>query len=323
MCNALAAVVATALALSATARATTITVDSLADTGVSGTCILRDAITAANTMTATNGCTAGTGNDTIDFTVTGTIMLGSSLPGVSDRFLTINGPPSPGITIDGGGTVRVMQVASGATLNLSNLTISDGLSAEDDGGGILNNGTLTVTNSTFSSNQSVDDYGGAIYNGGTLTVTNSTFSGNSAGGGGGAIENGGANFTDGTLIVINSTFSGNGAAGGGAIGNGGTLTVTNSTFSGNEADFGGGAINNSAGSVHLKSTLLAASVGITGGAGSNCVSVATGGIIDAGITSPMTRRVISAPPAALTTLIRCLTLMASGKTAARHRPSPC
>jgi hypothetical protein len=38
---------------------------------------LRDAITAANTMTATSGCAAGTGNDTIQFRVTGTIPLAS------------------------------------------------------------------------------------------------------------------------------------------------------------------------------------------------------------------------------------------------------
>ena len=37
----------------------TITVNSLADPGEAGVCTLRDAITAANTMSATNGCTAG------------------------------------------------------------------------------------------------------------------------------------------------------------------------------------------------------------------------------------------------------------------------
>jgi CSLREA domain-containing protein len=92
-----------ALILHATARAATITVDSLADTGSPGVCVLRDAITAANTMTATNGCIAGTGNDTIDCLAIGTIMLGSSLPKVTDRLLTIEG--SSFITIDGGGTV--------------------------------------------------------------------------------------------------------------------------------------------------------------------------------------------------------------------------
>src|SRR5690348_1196663 len=91
-------IVTLALALSATARAATITVDSLADTGAPGTCVLRDAITAANAKTATNGCAAGDGNDTIQFSVTGTISLASTLPQVTDSQMTINGPASPGIT---------------------------------------------------------------------------------------------------------------------------------------------------------------------------------------------------------------------------------
>ena len=59
-------------------------------------------MTAANTKTATNGCTAGTGKDTIRFSVTGTIHLANTLPQVTDGRLTINGPASPGIMIDGG-----------------------------------------------------------------------------------------------------------------------------------------------------------------------------------------------------------------------------
>jgi hypothetical protein len=64
------------LMLSATVHASTITVNSLADTGAPGICVLRDAITAADTMTATNGCAAGTCGGMIQFSVTGTIALG-------------------------------------------------------------------------------------------------------------------------------------------------------------------------------------------------------------------------------------------------------
>ena len=101
---ALAMVVAVTLALtlSTAVRAATIVVNSLADPGAADICALRDAITAANTKTATNGCTAGTGKDTIRFSVTGTIHLANTLPQVTDRRLTITGPASPGITIDGG-----------------------------------------------------------------------------------------------------------------------------------------------------------------------------------------------------------------------------
>ena len=82
----------------------------------------------------------------------------ATLPEVTDSQLTITGPAAPGIIIDGGGNpfevflmqgVQVMQVASGVTLNLKQLTIADGFSF-DPGGGIRNDGTLTVSNSTFS-----------------------------------------------------------------------------------------------------------------------------------------------------------------------------
>src|SRR6516162_8442015 len=66
----------------------TITVNSLADPGKPGICSLRDAITAANTQTATNGCAAGNGHDTIKFSVTGTITLAGTLPEVTDSNLT-------------------------------------------------------------------------------------------------------------------------------------------------------------------------------------------------------------------------------------------
>src|SRR5689334_18749957 len=248
-------VVTSVLALSTSARAATITVDSLADTGGPGICVLRDAITAANILMTTNGCTAGTGNDTIQFSVTGKIPLASTLPQVMNTAgsLTINGPASSGITIDGGapsclaveGGVRVLQIASGATLNLKDLTIAHGNGFGGSGGAIDNKGRLTITNTTFICN-AVSDSGGAIENenSGTLTVTDSTFSNNhgSNGGGGGGIAN------EGTLTVTNSTFSGNGdVSSGGGIANGGTLTVTNSTFSGNQALPGAGGIDSEQG----------------------------------------------------------------------------
>jgi hypothetical protein len=247
MALAMVTAVAFALTLSTAAGAATIVVNSLADPGAASICALRDAITAANKMAKTNDCIAGTGNDTIDFSVTGTIHLASTLPQVTDRQLTIKGPASLGITIDGGQAgMQVMEVASAAALILKKLTIAHGLALNVNGGGILNNGALTISNSTFSGNlaaipSSSSAVGGAIDNEGTLTITNGTFSGNNAFGGGGGILN------DGILKVTNSTFSGNttvDGAGGGILNNG-TLIVTNSTFSGNstEADNGGGIGN--------------------------------------------------------------------------------
>jgi len=270
------------------AQAATIIVNSLADPGAPGICALRDAITAANTMTATNGCAAGSGNDTINFPprMTGTISLVSTLPEVTDSLLTINGPASRGISISGGGNVPVMGVATNATLNVNSLTIADGRS-NTNGGGIVNLGILTVTSSSFSGNLAFGAGGGILNDGpvAMLTVVNSTFSGNSAGSsfaGGGAIYSGGL-----SLTVLNCTFYGNSAAGGGGIFKSdlfaiGTATVTNSTFSGNAAlgtifpGSGGGGVNDFAGDFTIKNTIFAASIG------GNCIGGFTGGITDAG-----------------------------------------
>jgi fibronectin-binding autotransporter adhesin len=273
------------------ARAATITIDSVTDDTNAGHCTLREAINSANGSPGTGNCTAGTGTDSIVFSVTGTIILGGKLPIIAGN-LTITGPGSPGITIDGNNKFQVMQVDSSATLNLNKLTIARG---KGEGAGIHNSGTLTVTNSIFADNNNFGgDGGGGIFSSGTLTVTNSTFSGNTADGVfGGGINNSlgtltvtNSTFSDsradsaggiansGTMTVTNSTFSNNRASlGGGGIFNTGTMTVTNSTFSGNTVGVGGGAIENARGTVHLKGTILADET-----TGDNCF----GTITDAG-----------------------------------------
>jgi CSLREA domain-containing protein len=69
---------------------TTITVNTTADGTGGPDCTLRDAITAANSNTPVGGCNAGHGADTIDFSVSGQINLGSTLPAVASD-LTIDG----------------------------------------------------------------------------------------------------------------------------------------------------------------------------------------------------------------------------------------
>src|SRR5271156_4686352 len=169
-----AVLVAVLLTLPALAGAATITVTTLEDpTGSTGTCTLRDAITAANTKTATNNCVAGDGTDTIQFGVTGTITLSSELPAIantSPNSLTIDGS-GQAITLDGANTYQIFNVNSGATLNLQFLTLADGsvtAVANDtgQGGAIFNSGMLTIANSTFSNDQatggiSTAGFGGA------------------------------------------------------------------------------------------------------------------------------------------------------------------
>jgi hypothetical protein len=180
---------------------------------------------------------------TINFNGSYTITLTSAALTI-DKNITITGA-GHSVTVSGNNARRVFYVNSGVTATLDNLTVANGNSTGENGGGIYNNGgALTITNSTISGNSAgSNNSGGGIYNnGGALTITNSTISGNSAGtyDVGGGIAN-----WSGTLTVTNSTFSGNssGAMGGGIYNYSATLNVTNSTFSGNSAWGGGGIAN--------------------------------------------------------------------------------
>jgi hypothetical protein len=264
------------IALPAICHAQTLIVSNLNNSGPGS---LREAITEAN---------LGLG-DEIKFTVTGTITLQATLPEVT-TFLSIAGPPAPGITISGNNTVRLMEVGDGSILILDNLTLTNGFNLGSDfgtgqAGGILNNGLLQIHHCTLSSNIAKGGsgggsaIGGAILNNGTVILDGSTLTANQAQGAAGTgpipqpgSGRGGAIYNRGTLFITNSTFQGNigrggfvsGAANGGALlNNGGTTVITNATFSGNQANgfptTGGGAIENFGGDVSFKGLILTAS----------------------------------------------------------------
>ncbi len=232
-------------------------------------CSLREAIVAANSDTAFGGCIAGSGDDIINFTVTGTIILTSALPTLSTS-MRLEGPGASQLTVSGDNSVRVFRVAllSPGTVSFAGLTVADGDATMDVGGGIYNDGnaTVNVNDSVITNNFAV--LGGGLANSGvgTFTVTNSTLSDNTANTAGGALNLG-------TLNLINSTLSNN-FAGGGGSGNGGgintgagTLNVTNSTLSNNSAEGSGGAIFNSgvSGTVNVTSSTLTGNSADTGG----------------------------------------------------------
>jgi len=259
--------------------------------------------TYAATITVTNTNDSGAGSlrqaiadavngDTIDFGVTGTITLTSDEL-VVDKNVTISGPGSNNLTVDGNHTSRVFHVSRWVIATIASLSITNGNTADTHGGGGIYNdhATLVVDNCTVAGNHA--DWGGGIHNDGsnnsaTLTVTNSTFSGNSAGGpysvgGAGGISNNGFD-GNATLTVTNSTFSGNSGGGpnsrGGGIINEGafgsaTVTLNNSTFNGNSASSGGAIFNDSA-TVTVRGTILNA-----GASGENLYS-ASGSISSLG-----------------------------------------
>jgi predicted outer membrane repeat protein len=116
---------------------------------------------------------------------------------------------------------------------------ANGLTPNDQGGGMYNSsGYLTLTNLIFSNNSAF--HGGGIYNAGSLSLVNVTFNGNSATYGGGIYN------WNGSLNLRNVTFTGNAAIEGGGVHNNDTdATFTNVTFSGNTASTTGGAMYNS------------------------------------------------------------------------------
>ncbi len=214
-----------------------------------GSCTLVDAITAANTDTATGSCGAGSGADTID------LQVDVSLTAVDNTTYGATGLPviTTPITIAGNSHTigrsasvdfRIMAVGPGGNLTLNSATVSGGVasgtaSAGRGGGVYAHSATLAVLDSVLSGN-SASDKGGGIYGvPAWVSIANSTLSGNSAGGYGGGIY---VRAT--TASIANSTLSGNsaGSKGGGIFVRATTASIANSTLSGNYASADGGGI---------------------------------------------------------------------------------
>jgi beta-glucanase (GH16 family) len=231
-------------------------------------------LTCASEVTVTNTADSGAGSlrqalgsvcveGTVRFSPAlagGTITNGSAL--TLAKNVTVDGADAPGLTISGGGSVRVFEVSAGATATLRNLTLANGYGFQL-AGGVLNNGNLTldhviVTGNTMTTN--AGDFwqgGGGIYNGGgaSLTLVDSTVSANRAGWSGGGIYS----FFNTTTTLLRSTISGNTANDvGGGIRSLGNMTITNSTLSGNTSTgWHGGAIFQTDGNINITNSTIA------------------------------------------------------------------
>jgi len=201
-------------------------------------CSLPDAITAHNLTAAVNGCDGGSGTDTIFINVVGTILIDEPLEitgGTLDIVgTTIIGPPAPapvtGVTIDGGGTVRIIQADAGTTVSLFDLTLANGFAVQ--GGAIFANGTdLEIHECLFRNNTAAPTLiaggmGGAIFgnSNGAITIVNSTFANNlAAHRGDPTVHNSGTDGFGGAIFY--DTVSS-------------VVKITNCTFAGNTADVG-------------------------------------------------------------------------------------
>ena len=245
------------------------TVQVVANGIASAGVVINFPVSYAVTNTADSG--AGSLRKAIASSVSGTIinfapyLSGSTIALTSGEMqltgnLTIDASAlTNGIRLDGSYASRIFNVASGATVGLAALTLTNGHSdANNWGGAIINSGTLALTNCTLAGNF-IDGggSGGAIENAGTLTMSGCTLWGNGAGYAG-AIRN------DSLCTVQNCTFYSNSVpSNGGAIDNvfGATLNLLHCTFSGNSAGGSGGGIDNYLSQVNLTNSILAASTG--------------------------------------------------------------
>jgi predicted outer membrane repeat protein len=250
--------IAIVLSLGRPALAATIVVNSADAVSESGVCTIIDAVTAVNTQTAVNGCSAGDGDDdTIDltgFTTPATISLTQAVPMtghalVLSNKVTINGGLSgqtPLVTLQRStvsGTDSFGLIENSAPLTISGLTLSNGASGEYAGGAILAGDFLTVNYCVIKNNSSDTAGGGIAASAGQVSIMHSTITGNTAGNAGGGIES-----TVGTQIYY-STVTNNSTLGAAASVNGGgglfsnaAIHIRDTTFDGNTSASAGGAI---------------------------------------------------------------------------------
>ncbi len=263
------------------AHAATITVNSSGDDNPAdandGDCTLREAIDAANSDAAEDGCPAGSGADLIALPAD-TYAL--SVAGASENLgqtgdldirssITIQGAGPATTTVNANGIDRAFDIMSPGPLpsvEISGVTIRGGdAETQGDGGGAIFNresASLTLINVGLTQNDAL--YGGGIANDGTgsLTVIDSLVAGNTALGDVG----GGFDIDEGVEATLtNVTVTGNSAGEGGGLwvralpdasATLNNVTVTNNTAI--EAGDGGGLHKSGAAtSVVLRNTIVA------------------------------------------------------------------
>lgn len=148
---------------------------------------------------------------------------------VINQRLTLEGDELGEVIVDGQAQGRVITVGTEAVVTIRNLTVTNGLTLDDDGGGIRNAGVLTLEMSTVRNNVArasiaAGQFGGGIYNSGVLTLIN-------------------------TIVLANQTeespSSPNGASRGGGIFNSGSAQIVDSVVRGNRTSGQGGGIYSS------------------------------------------------------------------------------
>jgi CSLREA domain-containing protein len=197
-----------------------------------GDCSLREAIEAANTDAAVDACLAGSGDDWITLPPC-TYTL--AIPGTEEDnnqtgdldildTLVIYGAGADTTIVDGNQLDRVLHVHTNVVAEVNDMTVTGGLLADNNGGGIKNSsGTLTLNDVIMRGNQVL------VYEGGGFQ--NSAYFDNAT------------SVLNNCLVVENTAVAGGGIINGAFTGHTATLTLSNTTVISNTAElYGGGGI---------------------------------------------------------------------------------
>ncbi|CAA9258002.1 MAG: hypothetical protein AVDCRST_MAG42-2575 [uncultured Chthoniobacterales bacterium] len=204
-------------------------------------------------------------DDTIDFAVTGTIVVSTFPLGTAATNLVVRGPGADRLVVSGNGTTRVFSFSE-ASVVMSGLTIRDGDSTalrvfNIRGGGIMNESTLTLNDCAI-----INNTGGGIHNFGIMemnrcTVSNNRITSNSSSNELNGVSRAAAIVNDGDLTISHSTIADNeainepltnqdgSAVTGGILHGGRTLNIIGCTIAGNSVTgiaggpAGGGIVN--------------------------------------------------------------------------------
>ena len=236
-----------------------------------GTCSLREAITAAVSDAPFGGCTGGVaGESTLIALPGGTYYL--TRPGVDDvnsigdldiyevagaEAITISGAGITSTDIYAGGIDRIFDLNAYANVTIQDLALSNGQSDPTDahfgaGGGIYSEGHLTLQavniNTNIAGRGVTSARGGAIFNAGHLDIVDSLVISNHtlSGFGSASAEDGGGIYNNATMLVYKSKIlhnytgdsggtDGTGASGGngGGIYNNGNMEIGDTIFNQN------------------------------------------------------------------------------------------
>jgi CSLREA domain-containing protein len=279
------AILVSALLISISAQAATITVTTNSDViSNDGFCSLREAIIAANTNTASGAapgeCAAGEDTNTDTILVTSDTTYSLTISGIGEEAAATgdldiaNNTAAEDIIIEPASTEpamisqdatpddRVFHVLDVAKLHLVNMIITGG-NEPVAGGGIYTAGYLVLENCTITGNTAPS--GAGIYDVGSVTLDNTVVSNNTATTAGGGIYNDGVlDLEDGSYLFGNSAAN----TGGGGIFNASTriLTISGSAVDLNSSSAGfGGGIYNSGGTINVDSSSISNNVAVSGG----------------------------------------------------------